>query len=259
MKLAEIQARFHALATGDSVGAPPAAGLLRGGPGLGPDERAAVYAGMYDARLADVLAADFPRLAAMLGHERMHGLAEAYARAHPSDDPDIGRFGRHLASWLREHSAPDRPDLADLAELEWARSEVLVEADATPASRADLAALGAEGFAAASLRFVPALRLVRVEHDAAAVWRALEAGGPAPPPARRAASIAVWRNGFDVVHAELPAAEAAAFLAARRGSPLGDVLAALEGPGAAEAGFAMLASWLDEGWVEGVSPAGPRR
>lgn len=259
MTLAEIQRRFHALAVGDPAGAAPAAELLRGGRELGPEERAAIYAGMYDARLADALAADFPRLAALLGHERMYGLAEAYARAHPSDDPDIGRFGRRLAAWLREHPAPDRPDLADLAELEWARSEVLVEADATPASRADLAALGPEGFAAASVRFVPALRLVRLEHDAAAVWRALEAGQPAPPPARREAAVAVWRNGFDVVHAELPAAEAAAFLSALTGAPLGEVLAAFEGPGAAEAGFAALASWLDEGWVEGVGPAGPLR
>ena len=256
MRLAEIQGRFHALAVGDAGEAPPAREILRGGRGLAPEERAAVYAGMYDARLADALAADFPKLAAILGHERWHGLAEAYARAHPSDDPDIGRFGRHLASWLREHPAPDRPDLGDLAELEWARSEVLVEADATPAGRADLAALGAEGFAAASLRFVPALRLLSLEHDATAVWRAIEGSQPAPPPGRRPAAVAVWRNGFDVVHAELPAAEAAAFVAARRGAPLGEVLAALEGPAAAEAGFAMLASWIDEGWIEGVGPPG---
>jgi hypothetical protein len=254
VNLAELQARFHALAVG-AVGedeAPALAGALLRGGGPGPAARAATYASMYDARLAEALAADYPKLAALLGHERLHGLAWAYARAHPSDDPDLGRFGRRLAGFLAAHPAPDRPDLADLAALEWARSEVLVEADAVPVGRGELAALGPERFGEARLRLVPALRRLVLAHDAAAVWRSLEAGEAAPPSVARAAHLAVWRGGFDVFHAEVSAPEAAALGAAAAGATLGEVLAAFEGPGAVEAGFAALASWLDEGWVAGV-------
>jgi hypothetical protein len=251
--LAELQRRFHALATG---AAEPtlAAGLLAPSPSLEPAAGAAVYAEMYDARLADALAVDFPRLEALLGHERFHALAEAYARAHPSDDPDLGRFGRHLPDFLREHPAPERADLADLAELEWARSEVLVEADAVAAGREALAAPGPERFPSARLRLVPALRLLLLDHDALTPWRAGQEGAVPPPPAPGPSAVAVWRNGFEVVHGALPPEEARALETARGGAPLAEVLACFQGERAAEAGLAALLSWVDEGWVAEVVP-----
>jgi hypothetical protein len=249
--LAELQRRFHALGTGAAEPA-LAAGLLAGAPSLDAAAGAAVYAEMYDARLAEALAADFPKLTALLGHARFHALAEAYARAFPSDEPDIGRFGRHLAAFLAEHLAAERADLADLAALEWARSEVLVEADLAPAGREALAAPGPEGFPAARLRLVPALRLLRLAHDPLPPWRALEENAPPPPPAPGPAAVAVWRTGFDVVHGALPPAEAGALEAARAGAPLGEVLAHFGGERAAEDGLAALLSWVDEGWVAQV-------
>lgn len=246
--LAGQQRAFHAAATGPGGLLP---GLLRDTPGLDAVAGAGLYAGMYLARLEEALEADFPALSAVLGPDRLHALAHAYAAAHPSDDPDLGRFGRHLPAFLAAHPG-ERPDLADLARLEWARAEVLVAADAVPAGRESLAALGSGRFPRARLRLVPALRLLELAHDTPAVWRAHERGEP-PPPARAAElRVAVWRTGFDVVHGALEPREARALAAAARGASVAVVLAAFDGEGAAAAGFAALTSWLDEGWIAGA-------
>jgi len=250
--LAALQRHFHALATG-AAPLEGAAALVAGTPALDAAARAGIYAGMYRARLEEALLADFPAVAAVLGSARFHALSHAYLEAHPSDEPDIGRFGRHLPAFLAAHPDPARPDLADLAALEWARAEVLTEADAPAAGRDALAALAdPQAFALARPVLVPALRLLRLAHDAPAVWRAHEQGAPLPAPSPSPTDVAVWRVGFDVVHGELSAAEARALAAATQGAPLVEVLAAFEGEGGAEAGLAALLGWIDEGWLEAL-------
>ncbi len=257
MNLAETQALFHSLASGEPGADPRAAELVVAGtPELPAAERVAIYAGMWLGRQADALRADFPMVAAALGDERFRDLCAAYLRAHPSEDPDVGRLGRRMASFLR--SRPDlarRPDLADLAALEWARLEVFFEAPWEPAGREALAALGPEAFPGARLRLAPALRLVLLDHDAAELFRRLDAGEPPGVPAPGPCAAAVWRREFEVLHAPLDLDEALALEAALAGDPLARVCAAFarrERP--AEAAFEALRSWADEGWIAGVSP-----
>lgn len=255
MTLAEMQAAFHALATG-AAPSRAAAEFLVGSPELAAEERIGLYADMYRWRLADALREDYPKLAALLGDERFLALAEAYAREHPSDHPDLGRFGRHLPEFLRRFSVGERLDLPDLAALEWARSEVFFEAPAEPVRQAALAALGPEGFASARLRFVPALRLLVLDHDATAPWRRLEDGEAPGPPVAGPGPVAVWRAGFDVLHARVELDEARALAAARAGASMPVLCAAFahrDDP--ASAAFGALASWLDEGWIASVGSA----
>ena len=77
---------------------------------------------------------------------------------HPSEHHDVGRMGRRLAAFLREYPDPERPDLADLAELEWARNEVFFAPDAPVVGADALAAVGVEGVSGAWLRLAPSLR-----------------------------------------------------------------------------------------------------
>jgi hypothetical protein len=252
--LAENQAAFHALATRTGDPPLPAEALLAGTPDLTAAERVAIYADMYLWRLADALREDYPKLAELLGDERFLALAEAYVREHPSDRADLGRLGRHLPAFLRRFPATERPDLADLAALEWARAEVLLEAPATPAGREALAALPYEAFPGARLVPVSALRLLVLDHDAAAVWRRIEEGEVACEPIAAATPLAVWRSGFEVFHARVEPDEARALAAALAGDPLSRVCAAFERhEDPAAAAFAALASWLDEGWIAGIA------
>lgn len=257
MTLAEHQAAFHALAT--RAGSPPVAAedLLVGSPELTADERIGIYADMYLWRLTDALREDYPKLAALLGEARFLALAEAYAREHPSDGPDLGQFGRLLPSFLRRFPAPERADLADLAALEWARAEVFFEAPATTVGPDALAALGPDAVLDARLDLVPALRVLVLGHDVAAVWRRLEDAEPAGAPVAGATAVVAWRAGFEVLHGRVDLDEARAIAAARAGERLARVCAAFEHrEDPAGAAFAALSSWFDEGWIAAVSSGG---
>jgi hypothetical protein len=252
--LAETQAAFHALATRAEDPPNAAEELLVGTPDLPAAERIGIYADMYLWRLTDALREDYPKLAALLGDERFLALAEAYAREHPSDRPDLGQFGRHLPAFLRRLPASERADLADLAALEWARSEVFFETPGTPVSRDALAALGPDTFLDARLELVPALRVLTLDHDAAALWRHLEEDEPADAPIANATTVVVWRAGFEVFHGRVELDEARALELARACEPLATVCAAFgqrEDP--AVAAFAAIASWFDEGWIAALS------
>ncbi len=257
MTLAETQALFHAAVTReDGDRSLEIQRCFTGSPELTAAERVEIYADMYLWRLVDALREDYPKLAAFLGDERFYALAEAYVREHPSSHHDLGRMGVHLAAFLRAHPDPGRPDLADLAALEWARSEVFFEADVEPARQDALTALPTEQFLHARLRLAPAVRLLAVEHEVG-LWRALEHADAVPPPAPGIQAIAVWRSGFDVFHTALELDEATALESAASGDPLARVCAAFgRREDAARAAFSAITSWFDEGWIAAVD--GPR-
>ena len=259
MTLAETQALFHAAVTREAGGRSlEIQRCFTGSPELTAAARVEIYADMYLWRLVDALREDYPKLAAFLGDVRFYTLAEAYVREYPSAHHDLGRMGVHLASFLRAHPDRGRPDLADLAALEWARSEVFFEEEVEPVRQDALAALPPEQFLEARLRLAPALRLLTVEHDATVLWRALEHGHAVPQPMPGIHAIAVWRSGFDVFHTALELDEAAALESAASGAPLARVCATFGGrEDAAHAAFGAVTSWLDEGWVAAVE--GPRR
>lgn len=254
MRLAETQALFHAAVTraaGDRSRALER--CFTGSADLPAAERVAIYADMYLWRLVDALREDYPKVAALLGDDRFLALAEAYVREHPSRHHDLGRLGAHLPAFLRAHPDPGRPDLADLAALEWARNEVFFEEEVERARPDALAALPTAEFLQARLRLVPALRLLPVEHDAAGLWRALEREEPAPPPAPGIHAIAVWREELEVFHTALALDEATALEGAAAGDPLARVCAAFaERADAAQAAFGAIASWFEEGWIASV-------
>lgn len=253
MTLAEYQALFHAAITGGDVDPRIVEGGFSGTPAFPAAERLGIYAEMWFWRQHDALQAEFPRLHAQLGPERFAALCRAYLRAHPSGHHDIGRLGHALAGFLRAFPSPDRADLGDLAALEWARSEVFFEAGSRAVGRDAIQGLGPERFARARLRFVPALRLLDLGYPAHELFvRAAGDGssGPVPP---APTWLVVWRSEHEVFHTALDRHEALALRAALGGASLLDVcarFAAVDEP--VSAGFAALASWIDEGWVAAI-------
>ncbi len=254
MTLAETQALFCEAITG---AAPLAADRLEacfaGTPELPAAARVAIYADMYRYRLIDALRVSFPELVRYLGDETFAALAEDYLARHPSEHHDVGQVGRHLPAFLRQHPDPERPDLADLAELEWTRQEVFFAPPAAPIGPEALAGLDAGGFARTGLRISPALQVLVQPLAAAPLWRRLEDGEPPDPPAPGPAAVAVWRTDFEVFHTSLPLDEAAALGAARAGASLADICAAFgEREEPAAAAHRALSGWLAEGWVVGT-------
>jgi hypothetical protein len=254
MTLAETQALFHEILTSPQPVAPDRIDACFVGTLEHPAvERVAIYADMYLWRLIEALRETFPKLVSFLGNETFAGLAEDYLRRHPSQHHDVGQVGRHLAAFLRQFPDPERPDLADLAELEWARHVVFFAPPSEPAGAEILAGGGAEGFSRSGLLLSPALRLLVLDHAAAPLWRRIEDGESPGPPTPGPAAVVVWRSGFEVFHATLPSDEAAALAGAGSGDSLATTCAAFgEREEPAAAAHAALSSWLHEGWVVGV-------
>ncbi len=148
--------------------------LLGGDDRLAPADRLDIYANMYFFRLLDCLREDFPRLAAALGDQRFHNLATDYLLAHPSANPSLRYLGQRLPGFFAGHAlARESACLADLARLEWTRADLFDAADARALGRDDVATLAAGHGGDLPLRAVPAFRLLRLDHDAPALWREL--------------------------------------------------------------------------------------
>jgi hypothetical protein len=250
MALAEVQALFHAFATRslEASGRDPAEAFV-GTPALPASERLEIYANMYLWRQVDALREDFPKLVAILGDEGFYSLAEGYVREHPSDHPSLSKLGRRLADHLARYPA-GRPDLSDLARLEWARAEAF-EAEDVPLAEIDsLRALPPAEVPQVRFAFAPAVKLLHVEYDAPALWGAIEDGTELPPPRRRDVHVAVWRKGFEVYHAVLAADEARAAERAMAGEPFGAVCEPFaKRDDAVDVAFRAVGSWFAEGWL----------
>lgn len=236
-ELAAIQRRFHAVATGLAP-FEEAADLI-----AGDHARLGMYRRMYRDRLVDAIAADYPKLAALLG-SRWPELAETYLGACPPAHPDIRDAGRRLAEFL---AVAGRTWDADLARLEWARADVFFGVDAIPLGRDRLAALDPGEFPSLRLRLVPAHASVVLASNADDVWSALEDGNEPPPQAPASRSVLVWRRGpTTVVHRTLDEDEATCVdLLARGGafSALCEALVATRDPAARA--IELLLRWTD--------------
>ncbi len=221
--LATIQRRFYELVTAGE-------GAIDRGL-LGSSRRLDVYAEMYIARLHDVLAADYPKLRAMLGDDAFLALATDYIRACPPSSFTLRDAGLRLAGYLETRA--DLPAWsADLAALERARVEVFDGPDAPALSRDDLAAVPIEQFPALALAFVPATVVVAVHWTIDELWSAIEDEGPRSAPVPCARTVLVWRRDLRVLHRTLDADEAELAASIRTGTTLAVVSAALAEVGA---------------------------
>jgi hypothetical protein len=217
-------------------------------------ERLHVYAHMYRARLVEALEAVYPRLARHLGHEAFERIALGYVGDHPSRNPSLRFLGAHLPEWLESRRA-DAPWLADLARLEWARSDVFDAADEDVLTLAALRTLPPDDLAALPLRLVGAHRLVMVDYPTAAFWDAAATGEPIDPTREsedpQGETILVWRQDTAVYHRALAADEAAALMRITAGATFGgicDALASTLAPEEATArAFGWLSTWTNDG------------
>lgn len=260
--LAELQRRFFELVTGpEGVGRELAkrglpehalAALIADDAHASAVERLDVYANMYFFRILDVLRADYPKLAAVVGDAAFHDLATGYLQAHPSRHPSLRYVGASLPGFVAAHALSEgRPWLGELAALEWARVDVFDRADADVLAREALAALAPERFAELPLAPVPACALVAAAFAVEDTWRAVEAGAaPEPPaPAADGHAVLVWRRGVVVHHRAVERDERRALELLLPGTTFGGLCAALgealgSEQGAAELAARCLAQWL---------------
>jgi hypothetical protein len=250
MTLAGVQEIFWAVATrAEGFEQHDPGAVFTGSEALDAASRMEIYANMFTWRQIDVLREDYPKLASLMGAEAFYALGESYTRAHPSTHHSLSQFGCSLASFLQKRPGA-RPDLADMATLEWARAEVFEEAVVPLLSLEGLREMARGDFASESLSLVPAFRMVRLEHDILDLWQRMEEELQPSPPQRAATFAAVWRKEHDVFHCRLEPHEARAIERVIAGQPVALVCEAFEDlSNAADAALRALTSWVSEGWI----------
>jgi hypothetical protein len=201
--------------------------------------RLEIYRRSYQARLIECLADDYPVLQQTLGEEPFEGLCRAYIDKHPSTEPSLNRFGRHMADFCRTHPLSD-PDFAvDLAALEWAVVLAIHAPTAPPLTALDLARVSIESWPEIRLVPNPSLGVHAFDYPVSAYLSARRRGEAAALPVARRCSVAVYRTGPSVWRLELTPPMATLVESLSRGETLGDslsrVAAQLDGVPEAEA------------------------
>jgi len=202
-------------------------------------ERLEIYRRSYHARLIECLADDYPVLRETLGEENFENLCRAYIDKHPSTEPSLNGFGRHMADFCRNHPVSVPDFAADLAALEWAVVLAIHAPTAPPLTAQDLARVSVESWPAIRLVPNPSLRVHSFDYSVNAYLSARRRGEEATLPALRHCSVAVYRGERSVWRLELTPPMAALIEALSGGETLGDslslVAAQLDGVPEAEA------------------------
>jgi hypothetical protein len=188
--------------------------------------RLAVYQHGYRIRLRDALKIEFGGLRRIVG-QSFDALLDAYVAAHPSPYYNIRWYGAGLAGFL-DQSRRDKPQLAEMARLDWAISTAFDAADEPSIGMTELAVVPPEAWA--NLRLMPQanLQLLRCACNVDAFRRAADRSSERPHLRRYAKPrhILVWRHAMSVHYRRLAEDEHRALAAAQCGEPFA-VLCAL--------------------------------
>lgn len=252
--MSDLRALQQQLADAMLAGGTPLPGSLRGDDKAGESDRLAIYQHGYRMRLREALATEFPGLALLVGR-RFAQLLDDYVAAHPSTHFNIRWHGAGLAGFLTR-TAPwrDRPELAEMAQVDWAISTAFDAADHATVSAADLAGIAPEAWAALQLHPLTHARLLRCTCNVDAFRRAADRGEPRPALRRwrRTRHLLVWRPALDVRYRQVEAGELPALLGALHGESFAQLcerLAQRHGHAALPRMAALLAQWLNEGLI----------
>jgi Putative DNA-binding domain len=250
--LAELQRDFLAhLRHGDGR---IASAILDAGP-IPRDERLAIYAHAFRARLVDALRDTCAKTHAWLGDDAFDAAALDHVDRHPSRNASLRDLGSAFADDL-DSRWPDAPECGELARIDRALRHAFDGPDAPALGVDALARVDPRAWAEASITFVPTTVAIAIRTNAVAIWRALDAGAD-PPEAMRLDEpcwLLVWRKAWQPQYRSIGTDEHALFARLAAGASFAAALEALDGDDDAIAATAAacLRTWLDEGLVAAI-------
>jgi hypothetical protein len=161
----------------------------------------------------------FPNVAQLVGLEYFQALARVYVDSTPASSANLHEDGATLPAFIRDFDkAADLPYLSDVADVDWRLHRAYFALDADAVDSAAVAALGQEGFAAASLRLAPSVDLARSSRWPIADILRMHEGGPAADLRTGGQSVLIWREAFAVRWQALGDADAQALALLMSGS-----------------------------------------
>jgi len=169
--LLELQRALRAsLVLHDDSGA--AAHVVEGG--IGAAERLDIYRNTFGSVLTAALRLSYPAVHRLVAAEFFEGAARIFLEASPPANACLDDYGETFADFLsRFEPAASLAYLPDVARLEWAVSRALHAPDAAPLDVRRLAALAEAERAQVRFAPHPSVGLVRADHPADLIWRAV--------------------------------------------------------------------------------------
>ena len=251
--LAQLQSAFQQhLLTGDEA----IAEHIRGG-GIGTARRLHIYHHAYRMRLVDTLRDSFGHTLLYLGDEHFNAAALAHVQGHASAYPSLRWYGADFPRTLAARF-DEAPQVAELAQLDWALRHAFDGPDAPVLTLADLATLPTERWADVGFTLHPTYARLRLRHNTLAIWQALDDDGVPPDaaPLAEPGELMIWRRGHQPHFRSLQALEAAALDGLQAGQSFAAVCAMLteefaSADAAAEMG-SLLRRWVDEELLSAV-------
>jgi hypothetical protein len=230
---------------------------IRGDEIADADARLAVYRHGYRIRLHDALKVEFAGLQCMAGRQ-FDALLNKYVEAHPSGHYNIRWHGAGLGAFL-DYAAPwrNKPQLAEMARLDWAISTAFDAANESSKSMADLSEVPPDAWARLQLSLQHNLQVIACSHNTDAFRRAADRGDTRPRLRHFAEprQILVWRKAMTVHYRLLEDDEWQVLGAAIRGesfASLCEQLAHYHGEEAAMPRMVtLLQDWLESGLIRG--------
>jgi hypothetical protein len=228
---------------------------------LDANERLEIYSGMLPLRMQEALRADFPAVRAFLGGRSFERLVRDYVAKHPSRHPSLNHLGDHFPAFIAKGGGRvnRRVMVADVARLELAMTEVFDEKRAAPLDDGALARVPKDAWTRAKLRFVPAFRLLALDHPVNKLVTAARHEDPIPRVPKKKSWVAVYRKDWAVWRMDLTEEMHRVLSALLRGAPLARAIAAsgIEDPATV---FKWFRDWRAEGFFAAVVlPAKPKR
>ena len=216
------------------------------------DQRLAVYANAYLARLVEALANEYPALQGVLGQDGFVELCHAYVRAYPSRHYSLRYLGQHLSDYLLQ----DHPEyLSELARFEWALTTSFDAEDCHVASVEQATAIPAAAWPSLRVRMHPSVNHLILYWNTLARWRSVKDGGLSSVPQRlgEPRSCLIWREGLVSRYRFLDPDEGAAFVTAWAGATFadlcGEMTANVPESEVAQRAAGFLKTWLSSGIV----------
>jgi Putative DNA-binding domain len=170
----------------------------------GAGRRFDVYRNNVATSLAEAICVGFPVVTRLIGQQNMNVLAGAFLRAHPPDDPVLMRYGADFPQFLA--GAPQLAHLGylpDVARLELAIRYSYHAGDADPIAPERMGDIPPEALLQASIRFAPAVHLVRSDWPIHDIWQ-FNTNDNAAKPQAGAQDVLITRPEFDPLVLLLP-------------------------------------------------------
>jgi hypothetical protein len=179
------------------------AGLYIIADGIDPAARLGIYRNTFASVLVNALRLSYPAAHRLVAAECFEGAARLYMEKQPPQCANLDDYGAGFPEFLaRFPPVAALTYLPDVARLEWAVSRALHAQDSEPLDIARLAALTEDDQARVRFAPHPSAGLVRADHPADSIWRAVLAQDDAALAAIDLESGPVWllvhRAGTDV-------------------------------------------------------------